>query len=93
MLALLFCRRNGGEKLAIVALKICFPFIIIRFPLHAYLCACVFCVRCQQVITVMFDRDSEVELSGEPVRPFSNAASAEAWWHRHKLWLLGPNPV
>jgi len=41
----------------------------------------------------MFDRDSEVELSGEPVRPFSNAASAEAWWHRHKLWLLGPNPV
>jgi len=49
--------------------------------------------RCEQVITVMFDRDSEVEVGGETVRPFANAASAEAWWHRHKLWLLGPNPV
>jgi hypothetical protein len=51
----------------------------------------VLCVR--KVITVMFDRESEASAAGLATRPFASAASAEAWWHCNKSWLLGPSPV
>jgi hypothetical protein len=47
----------------------------------------------RKVITVMFDRDSEASAAGPVARPFASAASAEAWWHGNKGWLLSPSPV
>lgn len=45
----------------------------------------------EQAITVMFDRGGVG--SGDGGAGFATEAAAEAWWHRNKAWLLGPDPL